>query len=84
MKYRPISESISKLLKKELGDDVPPVNVALVFTDERAQLSAEDAPNPTLKPKELKEYLRKYAKENPLAPADVKRITAILPDESIV
>lgn len=76
-------ESISKLLKKELGDDAPPVNVALVFTDERAQLSTEDAPNPTLKPKELKEYLRKYAKEHPLAPADVKRITAILPDESI-
>lgn len=77
-------DSISKLLKKELGDDAPPVNVALVFTDERAQVNAEDAPHPTLKLKELKEHLRKYAKANPLAPAQVKRITAILPEESIV
>jgi len=76
-------ESISKLLQKELSENIPPVNVALIFTDERAQLNTEDAPNPTLKPKELKEYLRKYAKEHPFTPADVKRVLAVLPTESI-
>lgn len=77
------TESIRKMLEKQLGEDAPPVNLALVFTDERAVISADDAPNPTLKTKDLKDYLRKYAKANPLPPAQIKRVTAILPEESV-
>ena len=78
------TESITKMLKKELGEDAPPVNLALVFVDDRAVVAAEDAPNPTLKAKDIKEYLRKYAKANPLPATQIKRVTEILPKESIV
>jgi hypothetical protein len=76
-------ESINNLLKKELGEETIPVNVAMIFTDERAVLNAEDAPYPTIKVKDLKECLRKAAKANPFPPAQIKRITEILPSESI-
>lgn len=77
-------ESITNLLKKELGEDAPPVNLALVFTDVRAVIDADDAPNPTMKIKDLKDHLRKQAKSNPLPLAQIKRITAILPGEPVV
>ncbi|MGC1378048.1 MAG: NERD domain-containing protein, partial [Anaerolineales bacterium] len=59
------TESLSDALKKVLGDDTPPINVALVFTNNQAEVAADNAPNPTLKLKDLKDYLRKYAKTNP-------------------
>jgi hypothetical protein len=77
-------DSVSNTLKKALGEDAPPVNVALVFGDERAQIAADEAPNPTMKIKELKEFLRKYAKANRFSPAQIERVTAVLPEESIV
>ncbi len=77
-------ESVTKLLKKELGEDAPPVNLALVFIDDRAVVDAEDAPNPTMKLKDLKDHLRKYAKANPFPLAQIKRVTEILPKESVV
>lgn len=76
-------ETMTAALKKSLGEDAPPVNIALVFTDTRAEVDAEDAPHPTLKLKDLKEYLRKYAKANPLPAAEIQRVTAVLPEESI-
>ncbi len=77
-------ENINNLFKKELGEEAPAVNVALVFTDERAVINAEDAPYPTVKPKDLKEHLRKSAKAKLFSPAQIKRVTEILPDESII
>jgi hypothetical protein len=76
-------ESLGDALKKTLGEDVPPINVALVFTNNLAEVAADDAPNPTLKLKDLKDYLRKYAKTNPLPAEQIKRITTVLPDESV-
>jgi hypothetical protein len=77
------TESLSDALKKVLGEDVPPINVALVFSSNQAEVAADNAPNPTLKLKDLKDYLRKYAKTNPLPAGQVKRVTAVLPEESI-
>jgi hypothetical protein len=77
-------ESLTKELQKALGEDAPPVNVALVFGNEQAEIAADDAPHPTMKIKELKEYLRKYAKAHPFPTEQMKRVRAILPDESVM
>jgi hypothetical protein len=76
-------ESLSSALKKSLGEDAPPVHAALVFTDERAEVNAEDAPHPTMKIKDLKEFLRKYSKANPLPKDQLKRVIDALPTESV-
>jgi hypothetical protein len=76
-------DTLTKEFKKSFGDDAPPINAALIFYDPRVVLDVEEAPNPTLKAKELKDFLRKYAKDHPLPAAEIKRITAALPEEGI-
>jgi hypothetical protein len=69
--------SVQTFLKKNLPDGkVPEVRAALVFTNDRASVEAEDAPVPTLQAKRLKELIRKQAKSKPLSPdqlAEVKK-----------
>lgn len=77
-------DTLSESLKKSIGDDLPPLNASLVFTDNRAELEAEGAPLPTLKLEQLKDFLRKVAKEKPFPAAQMKKITDSLPQESIV
>jgi hypothetical protein len=77
------TENLKKFLKKELGEQIPPIQSVLIFTDERAELKVEDAPYPAVKLGELKEFIRKTAKANPMLPADFKKITSILPQESV-
>ena len=76
-------DSMRDALKKSLGDDLPPLNASLLFYDPRADIQADEAPHPTLKIDQLKDFLRKHAKENPFPPEQVKRITDLLPKESI-
>jgi len=78
------TESLKKFLTKQLGEgQVPPINTVLVFTDERAELKADDAPHPTLKLGALKEFFRKTAKSTPMSAPDFKRVTDVLPQESV-
>lgn len=76
-----LTDSFKKILPE--GQEVPAINAALVFTDTRAEIKAEGAPIPAMKIEQLKEFLRKSAKENPLPAAEVKRICGMLPTESI-
>ncbi len=76
-------DALRNALKKSLGDDLPPLNAALLFYDPRAEIQADEAPLPTLKIEQLKDFLRKRAKENPFPPEQVKRITDLLPKESV-
>jgi hypothetical protein len=79
------TESLTAAFKKALGDgqEVPPIHAALVFTDSRAEIKAEDAPVPTVKIEQLKEVIRKAAKQNPFPALEIKRIKAVLPEESV-
>jgi hypothetical protein len=79
------TESLTEAFKKALGEgqEVPPIHAALVFTDDRAEIRADDAPIPTIKIGQLKELIRKTAKQNPFPMTEIKRITAILPEESV-
>ena len=78
-------DSLTESFKKALvdGQEVPPINAALVFTDERAEIKADGAPMPTIKIEQLKELIRKTAKQNPFPATEIKRITAVLPEESV-
>jgi len=63
-----------ELLKKLPEDQIPPVQPALVFTNEKADIAADDAPVPTLPAKKLKDVIRKKPKDNALTP---ERLAAI-------
>lgn len=76
-------DAMRDALKKSFGDDLPPLYAAMLFYDPRAEIQADEAPHPTLKIDQLKDFLRKRAKENPLPPEQVKRITDLLPNESV-
>lgn len=76
-------DALRNALKKSLGDSLPPLNAALLFFDPRAEIQVDEAPHPTIKIEQLKDFLRKRAKQNPFPPEQVKRITDLLPKESI-
>lgn len=71
--------SLKKFLAKELGENaLPEIRSALVFTNEQAEIDAADAPNPALKIKQLKEFMRQKAKERPIEPTLLGRIKSLL------
>lgn len=68
-------EGVRNYLSKNLDDgEVPPIQAVLVFTNERAQVEAEDAPTPTISLKKLKDTIRKAAKGKTLPPEKQKDI----------
>jgi hypothetical protein len=74
------SEKIQKLLTRQLpGFTLPPIQAALVFTNEKAVILCDDAPAPTLPLSKLKEFLRRKAKSDPLPIDVVTHITEALP-----
>lgn len=72
-------QSLQKFfLKKHTDIEVPPIQAALVFTNEKVELEVEDAPTPSLPAKELKEFIRKQAKDGAFPMTKVKEIVAAL------
>lgn len=78
-------ESFQKFLAKTLGDsaELPPINLVLVFTDEKVELKTESSPIPAVKIDQLKEFIRKSAKQTSLLPTEINPILKCLPSESI-
>lgn len=74
-------EKASSMLKKVLGVENPTVQSVLVFTDKRADLHVENAPIPTLASGDLKDFIRKAAKEKPLPSETIDKIRSVLPQE---
>jgi hypothetical protein len=69
------TESIRNYLAQKLPEDeIPEIQAALVFTDERAELDVNDAPIPTIYAKKLKEVIRKATKNKPLTNEKVRLI----------
>ena len=65
---------VQKILEKMYGEEAPPVQAALIFTNEAAELQADGAPVPTLASKKLKEFVRRKAKEKKLSLTKVEEI----------
>jgi hypothetical protein len=71
--------SLEKFLRKKHPEiEMPPIQTALVFTNEKVELDVDGAPTPSLPAKELKEFIRKKAKDTPFPMTKVKEIVAAL------
>ena len=67
------ASAVNRYIHKKLPDlQFPEANVALVFTNEKAELEVDGAPIPTVPLKKLKDVIRKTAKDQPL-PTDLIR-----------
>lgn len=74
-------DALKKFFRKELPEHTfPDPNPILVFTNPRAVLDAENAPVPTVSLEELKEVVRKQAKEKggKLTPEQLSALTGVL------
>jgi hypothetical protein len=65
---------LQKTLEKIPDFDVPEIRSALVFSDELAEVEADNAPIPTLHARQLKKLIRKEAKDHSLPISTVKTI----------
>lgn len=75
-------ETLQKFFKKNLEESsIPQVNVALVFTNEQAELEANDSPLPAMKLKQVKEFMRQESKKRILSNTQISEIVNVLPKE---
>lgn len=73
-------KAIKNFLSRRMEEDqVPTVNAIAVFTSDKVELQAEEAPIPAVRLKQLKEFMRQRSRERLLSPAEVERIKAVLP-----
>ncbi len=70
--------SIVRYLKKNIPEtDLPDPHPVMVFTSDNAELDVDGAPVLALHLKELKNTIRKRAKENPMSPDLVKEVNEL-------
>ena len=72
---------LQDFFKKKLEGETPEIRAALLFVDKSVNIQAENAPVPTLHPSEMKDLIRRSAKEEPLSAEEAKRIKGVLPQE---
>jgi hypothetical protein len=75
---------LQRALEKIPDFDVPEIRTALVFSDELAEVEADNAPIPTLHARQLKKLIRKEAKDHPLPVSTVKTVQDFLGLKSIL
>ena len=76
-------ESDIKSLKKHLSktmdeSDIPEINALMVFTNDEAEIDAEDSPVPALKLKQVKEFVRQKAKEKKFPAEAINKLKTAL------
>ena len=74
-------DKLTEFFTQAMGTEIPEVKSVLVFTDKRADLQVEGAPIPTMAAEDLKEFIRKQAKEKPLPGNLLNSTKSILPKE---
>jgi hypothetical protein len=73
------TQSLTKFFTKKHPDlEVPSIQAAVVFTNSAVELEVDDAPVTSLPAKEMKEFIRKKAKEAPMPITKVKEIVTAL------
>jgi hypothetical protein len=74
-------EATTNYLQKLLPETtLPEVQAILLFTNEKTEVEADNAPIPTMHIRKLKEFIRKTAKGKTLPPETVKQIQQVLPE----
>lgn len=77
-----IMEDAQRYLSRVASNlELPPVQVALIFTSEKANIQADEAPVPTLAAGKLKDFIRRKAKETPAPIESIKLLQKLLPEE---
>jgi len=72
------ASAVNRFIHKKIPDGkIPDASVALVFTNDKANLEVEGAPILTVPLKKLKEEIRKSAKEKPLSPDLIREINLL-------
>lgn len=75
-------ESVERYLKKLTGEEsVPPIQAALVFTSDKADIQIDEESNPpapALPLAKVKEFMRKSAKGKPISFEKVQQIQSLL------
>jgi len=67
--------AIASFIEERLGEGkIPEVSAALVMTNEKCVVDADNAPAPTLEEKKLKDFIKKTAKSKPISLDLVKEI----------
>lgn len=74
-------DKLTEFFTQAMVTEIPEVKSVLVFTDKRADLQVEGAPIPTMAAEDLKEFIRKQAKEKPMPGNLLASIKSILPKE---
>jgi len=72
-------DALRKALTKEMGEgQVPPVQAALVFTADQAQVESGESPLPAMPLKKLKDFMRQRAKDRSMPPLALSSLQTIL------
>lgn len=73
--------SVKKYLAKKMNEnEIPDIRGGLVFTNDQIEIDETDAPLPVMKIKQLKEFMRQRAKENPLSPKTLEQVKGLFGD----
>jgi hypothetical protein len=77
--------SLKKYLAKHMEEaEIPEIQAALIFTSEQAEVDAPEAPMPTMKLKQIKDFLRQRGKDRAAAPVALDKLKAVLAGEEVV
>jgi len=75
--------AISSFLEENIPEEVvPEVNAALILTNEKVVVDADNAPAPTLDVRKLKDFIRKTAKGKPISSDLVEEVKEIFSAEN--
>jgi hypothetical protein len=70
---------IRKHLAKQLEEsEIPEIKPLIVFTNDEVDIQADDAPVPTMKLKQIKDYIRQKAKEKPIGQLQLAAVKAAI------
>jgi hypothetical protein len=80
LEFGPELNNMQRFLRDHLEDGEPPeVQAALVFTNEKTEVEADDAPIAAVQARKLKDFIRKAAKSKPISQTTLEEIKQILP-----
>lgn len=75
------TDGLQRFLVKRLEESqLPEIKPLIVFTNDAVEISAEDAPVPALKLKQVKDFIRQKAKEKPIGALQLAAVKAALPE----
>jgi hypothetical protein len=74
------SQALQKYFAASIDESsIPPINVVLVLTSEKAEIDATDTPFPAVHVKKLKEFLRRISKGDAPRPEMIRTVQELLP-----